>query len=374
MSESESNSDQSASDSEVAGDSSTAWKFIDEPSPQLHVEDVEEFLLSKARTEANRVAKKLLVRIFGTEHRLPSDVTTQDIMKAWLDPSFLAVAQRHVNSSLAQSAFVSRSDLLKFLQVELWLAFYSVSPSNFYERSNKQYYPPVKSVMPSKRYFAILRAFGKPNAEDDVSSTHWKAPFQHDPNLSHAMDELCRLCSRFGFVSEVSIASLDDDLLRLRSSAVDDLGLNRTRNPKKGYGPVQHGIVSLATGLFLGGHIASKGETVVDVVKILQRGLCGATTDSQIRLPGIMFALDRGYQSKEVNKQILECGAAIIGTHKKNSSFPFTFGAAPKNTKNLSVSKVQNMHIGQYLNLCSGVQLNRINLHTLWRTDQVSEM
>ncbi|ETN15566.1 hypothetical protein PPTG_06811 [Phytophthora nicotianae INRA-310] len=214
MSESESNSDQSASDSGVAGDSSTAWKFIDEPSPQLHVEDVEAFLLSKARTEANRVAKKLLVRIFGTEHRLPSD--------------------RHVNSSLAQSAFVSRSDLLKFLQVELWLAFYSVSPSNFYERSNKQYYPPVKSVMPSKRYFAILRAFGKPNAEDDVSSTHWKVPFQHDPNLSHAMDELRRLCSRFGFVSEVSIAKLDDDLLRLRSSAVDDLGLTRTRNPKNG--------------------------------------------------------------------------------------------------------------------------------------------
>ncbi|ETP53468.1 hypothetical protein F442_01625, partial [Phytophthora nicotianae P10297] len=92
MSESESNSDQSASDSGVAGDSSTAWKFIDEPSPQLHVEDVEAFLLSKARTEANRVAKKLLVRIFGTEHRLPSDVTTQDIMKAWLDPSFLVRA------------------------------------------------------------------------------------------------------------------------------------------------------------------------------------------------------------------------------------------------------------------------------------------
>ncbi|ETM01902.1 hypothetical protein L917_01554, partial [Phytophthora nicotianae] len=88
MSESESNSDQSASDSGVAGDSSTAWKFIDEPSPQLHVEDVEAFLLSKARTEANRVAKKLLVRIFGTEHRLPPDVTTQDTKKAWLDPSF----------------------------------------------------------------------------------------------------------------------------------------------------------------------------------------------------------------------------------------------------------------------------------------------
>ncbi|KAE9259312.1 hypothetical protein PF008_g33398, partial [Phytophthora fragariae] len=99
------------------------------------------------------------------------------------------------------------------------------------------------------------------------------------------MDTLRHVCSEIGFINEVSIASLDDDLLRLRSNSVDDLGLTRIRNPKKGFGPAQHGIVSLVTGLFLGGHIASKGESVVDVVKILQRSLCGATTDSQIRLP-----------------------------------------------------------------------------------------
>lgn len=93
--------------------------------------------------------------------------------------------------------------------------------------------------------------------------------------------------------------------------------------------------MSLVTGLFLGGHIASKGESVVDVVKILQRSLCGATTDSQIRLPGVMFALDRGYQSKEVNRQIIECGATIIGTHKKNASFPFTFGKPPSKSQQL---------------------------------------
>ncbi|OWY96828.1 hypothetical protein PHMEG_00032805, partial [Phytophthora megakarya] len=50
--------------SEVAGEVSTSWRLIDKLSPQLHVDDVEENLLFKARTETNRVAKKLLVRIF----------------------------------------------------------------------------------------------------------------------------------------------------------------------------------------------------------------------------------------------------------------------------------------------------------------------
>ncbi|GMF48235.1 unnamed protein product [Phytophthora fragariaefolia] len=47
------------------------------------------------------------------------------------------------------------------------------------------------------------------------------------------MDGMRRVCSDIGFVNGVSIASLDDDLLRLRSAKVDDLGLTRTRNPAK---------------------------------------------------------------------------------------------------------------------------------------------
>ncbi|EGZ22295.1 hypothetical protein PHYSODRAFT_385472, partial [Phytophthora sojae] len=81
------------------------------------------------------------------------------------------------------------------------------------------------------------------------------------------------------------------------------------------YGPVQHSVVSLVTGIFLGGHIAARGESTVDIVRILQRSLCGASTESQIRLSGIVHALDRGYQSNAVNQQIFDAGSSIIGTH-----------------------------------------------------------
>lgn len=35
-------------------------------------------------------------------------------------------------------------------------------------------------------------------------------------------------------MERISIASLDDDLIRLRSQEVDELGLSHVRNPKKG--------------------------------------------------------------------------------------------------------------------------------------------
>lgn len=97
-------------------------------------------------------------------------------------------------------------------------------------------------------------------------------------------------------MSEVTIASLNDDLLRLRSQLVDGTGLAHLRNPKKGYGTVHNGIVSVGT------------------------------TESQIRLPGIIHALDRGYQSQSVNQRIVETGGgSIVGTHKRIGRFSFTY-------------------------------------------------
>ncbi|EGZ07973.1 hypothetical protein PHYSODRAFT_526062, partial [Phytophthora sojae] len=91
------------------------------------------------------------------------------------------------------------------------------------------------------------------------------------------------------------------------------------------FGPVQHGIVSLTTGLFLGGHVASRGESTLDIVKFLQRSLSGASTESRIQLPGIIHALDRGYQSAAVNEQIHSVGGKVVGTHKRTGRFPFTY-------------------------------------------------
>ncbi|KAF1781992.1 hypothetical protein GQ600_19596 [Phytophthora cactorum] len=145
-------------------------------------------------------------------------------------------------------------------------------------------------------------------------------------------------------MERISIVSLDDDLIRLRSQSFDDLGLSHIRNTKKGefdnmelkcyvkltaanvisrFGPVQHGIVSLLTGSFLGGHVAARGESTLE---ILQRSLYGASSESQIRLPGIIHALDRGYQSAAVNEQIHSVGGKVIGTRKRTGRLPFTYG------------------------------------------------
>ncbi|KAJ8576857.1 hypothetical protein ON010_g2356 [Phytophthora cinnamomi] len=141
------------------------------------------------------------------------------------------------------------------------------------------------------------------------------------------------------FVNDLYNRSLDDDLIRLRSASVDNIGLAHVRNPKKGYGPAQHGVLSLVTGLFLGGHVAARGQSTVDIVRILQRSLCGASTESHIRLPGIVHALDMGYQSIVVNQQITNVRGSIIGTHKCTGRFPFTFGKSPSQYQQLMSEK-----------------------------------
>ncbi|KAE8884332.1 hypothetical protein PF005_g31178 [Phytophthora fragariae] len=45
-------------------------------------------------------------------------------------------------------------------------------------------------------------------------------------------------------------------------------------------------------GCFWVAMLPPRGETVVDVVRIIMRSQCGVSTDNQIRLPGVIFALD----------------------------------------------------------------------------------
>ena len=62
------------------------------------------------------------------------------------------------------------------------------------------------------------------------------------------------------YVPRATILSKDDDQYRLRSRKCEDIGLVRVNNPKKAYGPVTTGCVSLVTGITLSAHIAGPGE------------------------------------------------------------------------------------------------------------------
>ncbi|OWZ17712.1 hypothetical protein PHMEG_0008312 [Phytophthora megakarya] len=249
-----------------------------------------------------------------------------EVLNIWLDDSILSAIRNFVNSSLPSSDIVSTADILRFIEVELWLSFYSTTPTAFFDRENSELYPPAWTSMPRSQYMAILTAMGKSSGISEDTENQWEAPLSYDRELTHIAELIRRQCAGIGFVERETIASLDDDMLRLRSTLVDDIGLAHVRNPKKGYGPVQHGIVSLTTGIFLGGHIAARGESTIDIVKILQRSLCGASTESQIQLPGIVHALDRGYQSDVINQHVHSIGGKVVGTHKRTTKFPFTYG------------------------------------------------
>ncbi|OWZ06177.1 LOW QUALITY PROTEIN: hypothetical protein PHMEG_00021605 [Phytophthora megakarya] len=238
---------------------------------------------------------------------VPAQTSIADVLNVWMDESVLAAIKQFVNSNLEQSAFVSTEEIRAFIEVELWLGFYSTTPGSFYNHANRTLYPSSHNVMSQARFMQILSALGKQRQRSSGSTAMWTAPMAHDRDLAYATELLRRLCSEFGSVEGVSISSLDDDMIRLRSTLVDESGLAHVRNPKKG-------------------HVASRGESNVDIVKILQRSLCSATTESQIRLPGIVHALDRGYQSEAVHQQIHSVGGKIVGTHKRTCRFPFTYG------------------------------------------------
>ncbi|KUF96203.1 hypothetical protein AM587_10001032 [Phytophthora nicotianae] len=350
------------------------WKFIKPPDVQLNVDNTDAFLLSKARLETARVMQRVLSRVFGAQGGHPSQVATVDVLKLWLNQNVLNIVQQHINANLDAKDFISVPELFGFIEVELWLSFYGISPTTFYSKDYRGLYPPAKQAMRSRRYRSILNALGTKTGQIATSEEFWNAPFEADRSLSHAMDALRRVCSEIGFVSEVSIASLDDDLLRLRSRSVEDIGLTRVRNPKKGYemeywmydamvlirflllvrfGPVHHGVVSLVTGLYLSGHIASRGETLGEVLKLMMRSLCGVSTDSQIDLSGVLFALDRGYQSKAVNQHIIECGGSVIGTHKRVQAFPFTYGKPAQKSQKL-INEVGSMSTNWASYKCAG--------------------
>ena len=59
----------------------------------------------------------------------------------------------------------------------------------------------------------------------------WTPPRQQSAELNDAMQRLRTHCSKLAFVLRISILSLDDDHLRLRSRLAERIGLALLKNP-----------------------------------------------------------------------------------------------------------------------------------------------
>ena len=156
-------------------------------------------------------------------------------------------------------------------------------------------------------------------------------PMSHDREMAAAMDIVCTTGAKLAFVSGVSQIALDDDLLCMQSKRVIDYGFSQIIIPCKGLGVIHHATVSVVTGLYIGGHVAARGESTLDCVKILQRSTAGVSSKSQIKLNGYTFLWDQGFGGTdgEVNQWSIAAEATLLGTAKRMISFPFTYVQMP---------------------------------------------
>ena len=304
------------------------WRLIDDYHTVVDLDGIDQDLLNLAREEVPVILDRLKLKLFGRRSRIISKVSPLNFLKAWIDPTLLGFLKSFLNKNL--TAPVSDSEILAFIRVELMLSFYKVSPSMYFDPEERCHFPSAGQGMDNKRYSEILKAMGT-SSNYKSTNLRWNPPKAHDRDIASAMDVVRRTCAEIAFVSGVTRVGLDDDLLRMRSKRAVAAGFQHTNNPAKGLGVIHHGAVSCVTGLYLGGHVASKGESTLDCVKIVQRSLCGASVESQINLNGNLFLWDRGYGGTdgEVNQWSMKAEANLLGTSKRMTSFPFTFDQIP---------------------------------------------
>ncbi|KAE8985409.1 hypothetical protein PF011_g20398 [Phytophthora fragariae] len=140
------------------------------------------FLLCKARNEVT-VLERLRDRKTGGGFSEQRGVSVADILDVWLDDSILLAFKSFVNSSL-QPDIVSTQELLSFIEVELWLSCYSITPTAFYASENRDIYPPMWTAIPKPRYMQILQALNTSTQRTSGAENQWEAPLSHDREMA----------------------------------------------------------------------------------------------------------------------------------------------------------------------------------------------
>ena len=307
------------------------WNIIREYETSIEIDSVDKHLLEVARNEVPIVLNRLKVKMFGGRaKRSLHNVSPAQFLQAWMDPNLLGHVKQFINKNITGDP-VSASEILAFIRVELMLSFYRVSPMLYFDIDERANVSSAGQGIDSIRYRYILKALSRPGTSRQESTSTWNPPMQHDREIAAAMDIVRTTGAEIAFVKGVTHVGLDDDLLRMRSKRVINHGFSQINNPCNGLGVIHHGAVSVVTGLYIGGHVAARGESTLDCVKILQRSMTGVSSESQIRFDGNIFFWDRGYGgiNGEVNQWSVSAGATLLGTAKRMQSFPFTYDQQP---------------------------------------------
>ena len=233
-----------------------------------------------------------------------------------------------------------------FFVLHVLCASYGKSPSVVCDSKEGEFFFDMGlSAARYREVWSSLTGCKEKRSSVDYSATGWCRSANRTTSLITDIEsEVAAINRELLYVPNATILSLDDDHLRMTSRAVTHLSfLQRHNNPKKGLGPVGNTLGSALTSTFFACHFTWCGEKLVHIWERLVQLLQGASTTGALRpMAEAIFAADRGYNSKQTlqfDGDVL--GASIIGTHKRDLTYPYVFGSGPitKRAKGMVVSE-----------------------------------
>ena len=312
------------------------WDLLHNASEEvrIHIGNVDRHLLNCAYDEIEAIVSQLSHRLSikqnanGNFNVIPS---IEEMVTLWMDSVFIHQLFDYMNTNLGSygRTQMDMHELSNFIQVEMMLSFYRISPGEYYKQSRINAYGRGHfGGLTYNRYKELISALEHSKKDVEYNPRKWKVPYAYNSDLKDLQRTICRICTKFGFagIHSKTILSADDDKLKLRSKKVEDEGLKRTKTKAGAFGPVMHGVVSLTTNMFLGGIIAGDKMGAEDCMKINLYEMSGELDQSKIDfLYNSIFVFDRGYSSLKLMKRACEYKLRIHGTVKRGGNFAFTF-------------------------------------------------
>ena len=319
---------------ELNGDSEAgtgAWRFLKMPTEAnlcLRLNDADTFLLNTFIEEINVICNRVLTKIDTTENIMMqvAGLFLDPVMSGWVDAANAGTTP--------DDALLTDVDMYHFIQTLAYLSFYGKTPTVFF--NNEDAFPPA-SFLSHSLFTRVLRGFA--NRSSDEFSSIWEAPYRTCHNVICCEKQCNQINASLAYIDKISILSQDDDHYRLTSKTCEDIGLQRINNPKKAFGPVATGSVSLTSGITLSIHVANRGETALDVTQILMMSLTNKVLPHQAKGSNII-AMDRGYWNRDLIEYLSCNGFQLIGTHKRTKQFPFTFGNCSPTSCQREISEI----------------------------------
>ena len=205
-------------------DSTGVWQDCVDPVT-VGVNDVENFLFAKTKEEVTLVNARLLKKmrlVFG-KSLLAEDVKNIHLAAVWLPP-IMNIISRRVNKHRTRDSRIRKDEILGFLADEMYMCFYGKSPEIYFNTDPRPRFLKPPAGLSKTRYFDVLRALSsKPSSTEfqegdeeflgSIFENHWEQPLAPNADLSATQKELRIFCAEIGFVKDVSILGIDDDLL-----------------------------------------------------------------------------------------------------------------------------------------------------------------